>query len=174
MPAPQQSTTLLVSEAKGGNERMLRMEQVKDIKYLQERKGLSYRAIIKETGHAFETVKKYADLDDFTIEPKPRKRRKSKLEPYLEIIQTWLEQDLQAPRKQRHTAQRIYGRLKEIFGDTLTVSDRAVRSKVAILRKEIDHQHDAYLPLEHPPGEAQADFGEAVFVENVKDTRVII
>ena len=86
MPAPQQSTTLLVSEAKGGKERMLRMEQVKDIKYLRERKGLSYRAIIRETGHAFETVKKYADLDDFTIEPKPRKRRKSKLEPYLEII----------------------------------------------------------------------------------------
>ena len=105
MPAPQQSTTLLVSKAKGGNERMLRMDQVKDIKYLRERKGLSYRAIIKETGHAFETVKKYADQDNFNIEPKIRKRRKSKLEPYIETIKTWLEQDLQAPRKQRHTAQ---------------------------------------------------------------------
>jgi len=168
LPAPQQSTTLLVSKAKGGNERMLRMEQVKDIKYLRERKGLSYRAIIKETGHAFETVKKYADQDDFNIEPKPRKKRKSKLEPYLETIKTWIEQDLQAPRKQRHTAQRIYDRLKEIFGDTFDVSDRALRSKVAILRKEMNNNNDGYLPLEHPPGEAQADFGEAVFVENGK------
>ncbi len=147
---------------------MLRMEQVKDIKYLRERKGLSYRAIIKETGHAFETVKKYADQDDFNIEPKLRKRRQSKLEPYSDTIKAWLEQDLQVPRKQRHTAQRIYGRLKEISGDTFAVSDRAVRSKVAKLRKEMNNQNDAYLPLEHPPGEAQADFGEAVFVENGK------
>jgi transposase len=116
-----------VSKAKGGNERMLRMEQVKDIKYLRERRGLSYRAIIKETGHAFETVKKYAEQDDFNIEPKIRKKRKSKLEPYLETIKAWLEQDLQTPRKQRHTAQRIYDRLKEIFGDQFTVSDRGVK-----------------------------------------------
>ena len=43
------------------------MEQVNDIKCLWERKGLSYRAIIKETGHAFETVKKCADKDDSNI-----------------------------------------------------------------------------------------------------------
>jgi transposase len=147
---------------------MLTMEQVKDIKYLRERKGLSYREIVKETGHAFETVKKYADQDDFNIQPKARKERKSKLEPYQDIIKSWLGQDLQASRKQRHTAQRIYIRLKEMFGDKFDVSDRAVRTWVAKLRKEMNNKNDGYLPLEHPPGEAQADFGEAVFVENGK------
>jgi transposase len=67
---------------------MLTMEQVKDIKYLRERKGLSYREIVKETGHDFETVKKYADQDDFNIQPKARKERKSKLEPYQDIIKS--------------------------------------------------------------------------------------
>ena len=58
--------------------------------------------------------------------------------------------------------------MKEIFGENFDVSDRAVRTKVAILRKEMNNNNNSYLPLEHPPGEAQADFGEAVFVENAK------
>jgi transposase len=55
-----------------------------------------------------------------------------------------------------------------MFGDKFDVSDRAVRTWVAKLRKEMNNKNDGYLPLEHPPGEAQADFGEAVFVENGK------
>jgi transposase len=41
----------------------------------------------------------------------PRKR--SKLEPVREFIDLILEADLQAPRKQRHTAHRIFCRLRE-------------------------------------------------------------
>jgi len=147
---------------------MLTMDQVKDIKFLSERKGKSLRGIVNETGHAFETVKKYAEMEDFNIKPAPRKERKGKLDPYKDTIRKWLEDDLKAPRKQRHTAQRIYNRLKEVYGDEFNASDRSVRACVAILRKEINLKQEGYLPLEHPPGEAQADFGAAEFVEKGK------
>ena len=48
------------------------------------------------------------------------------------------------------------------------MSERSVRKCVAQLRKELQTETTAFLPLEHPPGEAQGDFGEARFVENGK------
>ena len=46
--------------------------------------------------------------------PEPRKappKRGSRLDPYRAIIDGWLRGDLDAPRKQRHTAKRIFDRL---------------------------------------------------------------
>ena len=145
---------------------MLTMDQIKDIKYLYERKGLSLRNISKESGHAFETVKKYAQINDFNIKLNVKKERNSKLTPFKPLINEWLDNDVIMPRKQRHTAQRIYERLKEIYGDKFNVSDRTVRTYVAKVKKELYGNNNAYLPLSHPPGEAQVDFGEAEFVEN--------
>jgi hypothetical protein len=65
----------------------------------------------------------------------------------------------------QHTAKRVYNRLKELYGDEFDASDRAVRKFVADIRKELQMNADGFLPLEHPPGEAQADFGEARFKE---------
>lgn len=42
--------------------------------------------------------------------------------PYIEIIKTWLEEDKSRPRKQRHTARRIYNRLKDEYGFVMTGS----------------------------------------------------
>lgn len=58
------------------------MDQVNDIKYLYERKGLSLRGISRETGHAFETVKKYVEMDDFNIRLKVSQKRTGKLTPF--------------------------------------------------------------------------------------------
>lgn len=82
------------------------------------------------------------------------------------IVTTWLINDKQAPHKQQHTARRVYDRLKELYGDEFDASDRSVRKFVADIRKELQMNPDGFLPLEHPPGEAQADFGEARFIEN--------
>jgi hypothetical protein len=57
-------------------------------------------------------------------------------------------------------------KLKELYGDEFDASERAVRKFVADIRKELQVNTDGFLPLEHPPGEAQADFGEARFIEN--------
>lgn len=70
------------------------------------------------------------------------------------------------PRKQRHAAQRVYNRLKEIYGDQFNVSDRSVRAYVAEVKRELYCNNKAHLPLSHPPSEAQVDFVEAEFIEN--------
>ena len=143
---------------------MLTMEQVHDIKYLHKFKGKSLRRISSETGHHFNTVKKYVEKDNFNLELNPGKRKPRKLAPYTELIDSWLEADLKAKPKQRHTAQRVYDRLKEKFPN-FEVSDRSVRSYVSKRKKEIGLTEEGYLPLEHPPGEAQIDFGAAQFYE---------
>ena len=64
--------------------------------------------------------------------------------------------DQKAPKKQRHTAKRIFERLKAEYGylGGKTVVEDAVRAW------RQTHQ-EVFLPLVHPPGEAQVDFGEA-------------
>jgi len=144
---------------------VLTMAQIQNIRFLHNFKGLSLRSIAKETGHHFETVQKYIKKDNFNLVLREKQRRKGKLDPFKELIDQWLKEDLSAKPKQRHTAKRIYDRLKELYGDKFNVSDRSVRAYVARRRPEIIGVNNGYLPLEHAPGEAQVDFGKAQFVE---------
>jgi len=57
---------------------MLTMEQIYLIKYLRNHKGKSLRKIAEETGHDFQTVKKYVEKDDFNLYPRPKQQRKGK------------------------------------------------------------------------------------------------
>lgn len=84
-------------------------------------------------------------------------RAKPKLGPFLPIIHRILGEDRSAPTKQRHTAIRIFHRLRDEFGYTggRSVVDDAVR----LWRRQ---QAEVFVPLEHRPGEAQADFGHAL------------
>ena len=147
---------------------MLTMEQVYRIRNMKKFEGKSVRKIASLTGHDFKTVKKYIEKEDFNQTIRPKQQRKGKLSPYIGMIKSWLVQDKQEPHKQQHTAKRIYDRLKEIYGEELNASDRSVRKLVANIREELQINTRGFLPLEHPPGEAQGDFGEARFVENGK------
>ena len=95
-------------------------------------------------------------------------RRPSKIDPLIPIIKEWLEKDKTAPRKQRHTARKIFTRLEEEHADLLEVSYRTVANYVRKLKKEMYKDEQGYLPLEHPRGEAQVDFGQAIFYERGK------
>ena len=144
------------------------MDQKYRIKILHRFEAKSMRQIAKETGSDFKTVKKYLDMKDFNEAPPAKQTRSSKTDQYEEIVREWLEADLTAPRKQRHTAHRVFERLREAAsskGLDLDVSERAIRTLVARLRAEISQQDIAFLPLFHPMGEAQVDFGETTFVE---------
>ena len=82
------------------------------------------------------------------------------MDPYREVILAWLKQDETAPRKQRHTARRIYQRLVDEHG--FTGGESTVRRFVARLR---DRRSEPYLPLTTAWGQmAQVDWGEAVVV----------
>jgi len=147
------------------------------IKHQSFHKGQSLRSIAKETGYDFRTVKKYAEQSDFNLSQKPKRGRPSKLDPVKPIIDTWLKEDLNRPVKQRHTAKRIYDRLCDEHSDIFNACERTVRSYVSVKKKELYGEKEGYLPLEHPPGEAQVDFGEIVMVEKgqrVKDYELIL
>lgn len=147
---------------------MLTMEQIYRIKNIDKYEGKSLRKISKITGHDFSTVKKYVEKEDFNQKIKPKRKRVSKLSPYRSIVTNWLLMDQNAPRKQQHTAKRVYDRLKELYPNEFTADERSVRKFVAELRNELKIKSGGHLPLEHPPGEAQADFGEARFIQNGK------
>ena len=96
--------------------------------------------------------------------PATRRRqplRRPTIEPVLPVIRQILDDDTRAPKKQRHTARRIWQRLKDehgFAGGYTSVKDAVRDMKVG--RKEV------FLPLTHPPGEAQVDYGfaEAVVI----------
>jgi hypothetical protein len=137
------------------------MIQKDHIKYEREYQGKSLRMIAKETKHDFRTVKKYADLDDWN-EPIPKKcrDRPTVLDPVKSIIDHWLTGDLLIPRKQRHTAQRIYNRLKSEYPDLFHASVRTVRSYVAQKKKELySAKEEGSLPRTHPPPCTNGDIG---------------
>ena len=85
---------------------------------------------------------------------KPRKKRK--LEPFLPIIHEILEADKKAPKKQRHTATRIFHRLRDEHG-----YDGSYTSVRYAVRDWKEQSQEVFLPLSHPPAEAQVDFGYA-------------
>lgn len=84
---------------------------------------------------------------------------KPKLGPLLPVIDKILEADSTAPVKQRHTAKRIFERLRDEhgYGGGLTV----VKDYVRIARGRL---RETFVPLAHSPGHAQVDFGEAIGV----------
>lgn len=137
------------------------MVQVEYIRFLYYQQHKSIRAIARELHCSRKTVRKVLNLEDirdyhYHLEkPKPC----PVTGPYLEIIRTWLEEDKTRPKKQRHTARRIYERLRDEYG--FTGSERSIRRAVRKLRKA-DTQPEVYIPLEFSLGEAaQCDWGEA-------------
>lgn len=145
---------------------MLTMIQVHLIRHLLFKKGLSYRKIAEDTGHDFRTVKKYIEKNDWNKGVTDQRGRPSKVDPVKDIIDEWLKDDLKNPPKQRHTAKRIYERLLQEHTGLYQGSDRTIRDYVSKRKKELlHHDSEGYLPLTHPPGEAQADFGQAQFYE---------
>jgi transposase len=145
---------------------MLTMDQVNFIRKLEEYKGLSLREIARVTGHDFRTVKKYIDKENWNNSVEAKKRKKSQLDEFKPLIDKWLTDDLNAKRKQRHTAKRIYTRLCDELESKFDLSYRTVCYYVAEKKKELYRDNRGFLPLDHPPGEAQADFGKADFIEN--------
>lgn len=92
------------------------MDQIHHIRdlYYQQDKNISQ--IASETGLNRKTISKYVDMEDFnTPSPTPasEEEHESKLDPFKSLIDEWLEADKLAPRKQRHTAKRIYRRLRD-------------------------------------------------------------
>ena len=136
-----------------------RVEQFETIRRDARDEELSIRALADRHRVHRRTVR--AALTDAVP---PRRKSPSRtapvLGPYEATIRGWLVADLTAPRKQRHTARRVWQRLLDEQG--AVVAESSVRQLVARLRVEIDGgRTQVMVPQTHPPAqEAEVDFGE--------------
>jgi transposase len=121
--------------------------------------GNSRREAARVFGLSRETVLK---MCRFSLPPgytRTRPVTKPKLGPLLPVIDAILEADRTGPVKQRHTAKRIFERLRDEHG--FDGGYTVVKDYVRIARAR---GRETFVPLTHPPGHAQVDFGEAVGV----------
>jgi transposase len=121
--------------------------------------GRSQRAVAREFGLSRETVRK---MLAYAVPPGYQRQqpiKRPKLGPWLGVIDAILADDKQRPVKQRHTAKRIFDRLRDEHG--FTGGYTIVKDYV---RGEQVRSREMFVPLTHAPGEAQADFGEALVV----------
>lgn len=128
--------------------------------------GESKRQVLRETGMHWKTLEKMLTHSEPPGYRQQAARALKKVGPYLERIKQMLKEDAGMPRKQRHTARRIYQRLKaEGYSGGYVSVWRAVRG-LKIRGQEV------FMPLVHRPGEAQVDFGHALVKLQGKLTKV--
>ena len=139
---------------------MISMSQTYSIRQMRKN-GESISEIARKTGVSRNTV--YAKLAISDLSPRmPVKRGKAKtLDRYRGVIESWLDEDAANWRKQRHTARRIWQRLRDEHG--VECCESTVRHYVHDLKALRKDASESYLDLVWRPGEAQADFGEADF-----------
>ena len=118
---------------------------------------------IREASRVFglhrDTVRK---MLAYSVPPGYRRQispRRPKLEPYTGVIDQILEKDHSAPKKQRHTAKRIFERLRDEYG-----FDGGYTTVKDYVREHRRQTREMFVPLSHAPGHAQCDFGEAVVI----------
>jgi len=85
--------------------------------------------------------------------------RRPKLDGFVSTIDHWLEEDLKVSAKQRHTAKRVFERLRDECG--FTGGYTIIKDD---MREREQRRQEVFVPLAHRPGHAQADFGEAMVV----------
>ena len=121
--------------------------------------GRSIREAARVFGLHRDTVRK---MLEYSVPPGYRRQstpKRPRLEPFTGIIDRILEDDLRLPRKQRHTAKRIFERLRDEYGfggGYTTVKD--------YVREHRRRSQEMFVPLSHSPGHAQCDFGEALVI----------
>ena len=120
---------------------------------------MSARAAALHFGISRDSVRK---MLSFSVPPGYRRKaeiKRPKLDGFTEIIDAWLAEDQSRNRKQRHTAKRVLERLRDEHGFTggyTIVKD--------YIRERERRGREMFVPLTHPPGHAQADFGEATII----------
>lgn len=133
------------------------MQQWTDIRRRVLGGEASKRQILRETGMHWQTLEKILSHSKPPGYRMESARPRPKLDGHLEWIEGIIESDRKLPRKQRHTAKRIWERLCEergFDGSYTTVKD-AVRRIKRVSR-------EVFMPLLQKPGEAQVDFFEAL------------
>lgn len=139
----------MISMSKAYSIRQLRME------------GDSIAEISRKLEVSRDTVYKHLAMKDLLQRPPTPRAKASVLDRYRPLIESWLDEDERNWRKRRHTARRIWARLRDEAG--ADVAESTVRNYVRRIKLERGASREQYLDLGWEPGDAQADFGKADF-----------
>jgi transposase len=146
------------------------MAQKEYIKHLFENEDKSLREIAKEMKLSFQTVQKYAYMDDWNNDQLPNvtPNRYPVLEAFIPAINQWLEDDRKEPRKQRHTITKIYKRLIDEynFSGSYSTVKKYVQKKKFLMKQS----QEGFLPLAQPPAHAQIDFGSFKYLDTLDNS----
>jgi len=137
------------------------VEQFEQIRRDRDREGLSIRALAERHGVHRRAVRQALASPLPPAKRAPAGRGAPKLGEFREVIDRWLIADLEAPRKQRHTAKRVWRRLVDEHG--VEVAETTVRDHVRKRRREMGlAARDVFVPQIHAPGvTAEVDWGQA-------------
>lgn len=127
--------------------------------------------ISRETGHCRNTIKKALRGEPWEYTPRSHQPYPV-LEPYLQIIDGWLESDKESPRKQRHTARRVYNRLVAVYN--FSGAESTVRKYVREARIRLGvNSPAAFIPLDPEAAmEAEVDWGSATAIIGGEEKRI--
>ena len=139
---------------------MISMSQTYSIRQLRK-SGESISEIARKVGVSRNTVYAKLAAPDLSPQMPVKEPREKMLDAYRPVIEGYLDEDERSWRKQRHTARRIWQRLRDEHG--VACSESTVRHYVHDLKAQRRGVAESYLDLVWSPGEAQADFGEADF-----------
>ena len=138
---------------------MKNVEIYGQVRYAVQIEGLSKRAAARRFGIDPKTVDKMMrfSVPRGYVRSKPPVR--PKLDAFTAIIDRILTDDKTRPKKQQHTSKRVFERLRDehAFTGGITI----VKDYVAGVQQR---SREMFVPLAHPPGHAQADFGEALAI----------
>lgn len=130
--------------------------------------GMSRREACRKYNLNFRTIQKVLKCSEPPDRPQEVDRAKPKIGPFVSLIHEMLESDKTAHAKQRHTGKRIFERLRDEHGYT---------GGITVVRDEIRRYKRAaaevFMPLSHPPGAAQFDFGEARAIYRGREIKVM-
>ena len=121
---------------------MISMSRIQSIRQLR-RNGESIASIARKVGVSEPTVRKYLEAGDLSPKPPVRKRRASAIDEYVPAIEQWLAEDRETWHKQRHTATRVWERLRDEKGAEVSLS--TVTRTVARLRREFAAERECIL-----------------------------
>ena len=121
----------------------------------------SKRSVMKEESLHYET------LERMLAHPQPpgykvrEVKTERKIDPHLDWMEEVIRLDKDVHKKQRHTATRIFERLRDERGYDGGIT--VVKDEVCRIKKQTK---EVFVPLVHHPGEAQVDFGHALLNVN--------
>jgi len=130
--------------------------------------GLSKREACRKYNLNFRTIQKVLQCAEPPDRPKEVDRAKPKIGSFVSLIHEMLESDKKAHAKQRHTGKRIFERLRD---------EHSYTGGITVVRDEIRRYKrsaaEVFMPLSHPPGAAQFDFGEARAIHRGREIKVM-